>query len=372
MKTAVKDQVKVAKPRRRSLFDMLNDLPRKNQTTPGIRPLPTPDRLQQEHPLSREAAQKVLDTRQQIIDILEGKDKRMLAVVGPCSEDDSMQPDGTPSVVKYAQELQDWVDEQGLSEKLLVIMRCPPAKPRSELGMAGLEQKDAVAAHKLLADIANLGMPLALEVMGPEHIARYGYLISLPWVGARNNKDTILRHALSAHPEFPVLIKNDEYGELPSALQAVKTINESHENARVTLPDGRAGYMHKTEGNPHTGIIWRGGSHYMTPEKFEEGLIQTANTGMSYAVDCAHGGEQAHDAEGKKSVAAQKICFDHVLELIASKKLLAKPKAIMIESNLLEGNDTTRQTPGKSWTDPCVNLADTKAMLLRLSEVASK
>lgn len=90
---------------------------------------------------------------------------------------------------------------------------------------------------------------------------------------------------------------------------------------------------------------------------------------MPYAVDCAHGNERAHDPQQKKSIAGQKACFDHLIELISSKKLEANPKAIMIESYLLEGMDTTQQTPGQSWTDPCIGLEDTKAMIQHLAEV---
>ncbi len=345
------------------------------QTTAGrspvVTPLPTPAELEQAHPLSEQAKQKIAETRQQVIDILEGKDVRMIAIVGPCSEDDSVRPDGTPSVVHYARELRDIAQDENIRKKVLIVMRCPPAKPRSDLGLAGLEQKDVAMAHKLLTDIANLGVPLAVEVMGSEHIARYGNLVSLHWVGARNNKDTILRHSLSAYPEMPVLIKNDEHGELQPALQAVQTIKEGHDNARITLPDGRTGYVRRTDGNPHAGIVRRGGTQHMSPEGFETGLAQTVETGLPYAVDCAHANEQAHDSQNQKTVAGQKACFNHLLDMLQNSKLQTEPKAIMIESYLLEGNDTTQKTPGKSWTDPCISLEDTKEMIKQLASVAS-
>lgn len=336
-----------------------------------VTPLPTPAQLAQDQPLLAEAQEAIASARAQIIDILEGRDKRLLVIVGPCSEDDSVQPDGTPSVVKYAAEIKKLSEEDKIKNKLLVVMRCPPAKPRSDLGLAGLEQKDVVTAHRLLTEIANLRVPLAIEVMEPEHIARYGRIICLPWVGARNNRDTMLRHALSAYSDFPVLIKNDEHGDLKPALQAIDTIGQGHDNARITLPDGRTGYVGKTAGNLHTGIIWRGGSAYMSPETFEEGLQKVAQTKRPYAIDCAHGNEVAHDKDHQKSIAGQKACFDHVLELVKNRTLSVAPKAIMIESHLLEGNDTSQQTPGKSWTDPCISLDDAKEMIRRLASVAS-
>jgi 3-deoxy-7-phosphoheptulonate synthase len=334
-------------------------------------PVPTPAELAEVHTLTPAAAQAVIRTRQDVTRCLTGEDKRLVVIVGPCSEDDSVQPDGTPSVVRYAQELKKLAEDKAINEHLLVIMRCNPAKPRSDLGLAGLEQKDPVAAHKLLTDISNLEVPLAIEVMNSDHLARYGQLLSLAWIGARNIAETHLRHALSAYSQLPVLCKNGERGELKPALQAIKTINSSHKNARITLSDGRPAHVEETGGNPHTGLIWRGGTDYADPQGFERGLQATADTNLPYGVDCAHDNERAHDPAGKyeKSVEAQKICIDHLLQLIQDGKLSNNPKAILIESYLLEGLDTSQQTPGQSWTDPCIGLEDSITLIQRLAKL---
>ena len=49
------------------------------------RPLPTPSDLQQRLPLSAGLRQRIRNQRQAIADILQGRDPRMLVVVGPCS-----------------------------------------------------------------------------------------------------------------------------------------------------------------------------------------------------------------------------------------------------------------------------------------------
>jgi 3-deoxy-7-phosphoheptulonate synthase len=337
--------------------------------TAKITPLPTPADLLQAHPLAADSAAAIVQHRHEIIDILAGKDARMLLIIGPCSEDDSTQPDGTPSVVHFARELHHIANDPQIAKHLKVVMRCPPAKPRSDVGLAGLEQKDITRAHELLTAVAELGVPLAIEVMGGEHLARYGHLLSMAWVGARNNKDTKLRHALSAYGALPVLCKNGEHGELKPALQAITTINQSHANASIILPDDRTAYVAQTSGNPHTGIIWRGGSEYMSPERFEQGVSETAATELPYAIDCAHGNEQAHDQLHQKSVRGQLDCFDHVLQLLEDRKLPTNPKALMVEGYLLAGADTSQQTPGQSWTDPCVDLATVRDMAMRLATV---
>lgn len=334
----------------------------------NVTPHPTPADLAQKHPLTPVATEQITDTRRHVIDCMEGRDKRTILIIGPCSEDDSLQPDDTPSVVAFARELQKISQEKKVRENLLIIMRYPPAKPRTDLGLAGLEQKDVMAAHRLLTDISNMGMPLAIEIMNRQHIARYGHLLSLGWIGARNIRDTHLRHSLSAYADLPVLCKNGEHGEVKPALQAVKTINESHENASITLPDDRTAYVSRTSGNPNTGLIWRGGSEYMSPEGFERGLLAVAETGQPYGVDCSHGNTMAHDRDHQKSVSGQKACLDHLLDMISSGKLEKRPKAIMLEAYLQAGNDTSRQTPGRSWTDPCLSLKDARAAIAQIAE----
>jgi 3-deoxy-7-phosphoheptulonate synthase len=333
------------------------------------KPSPTPAELADSHPLLPAAAASIADTKQAIINIFNGTDPRLIAIVGPCSEDDSVQPDGTPSVVAFAQALKQMSEEEAVKNTLLVLMRCPPAKPRSDLGTRGLEQHDLPAAHRLLTEVANLGMPLAFEVMNDKHIARYGDLASLVWIGART-QDTMLRHSLSLYPQLPVLCKNGETGSLDTALASIKTIAASHANPEIITPDGRIAHVATSPGNPNTGIIWRGGSSYQSPEGFERGLAETAATGLPYAVDCAHGNEKAHDAQGGKSVVAQLACFDHLMTMMAAGQPNRQPNAVMIEAYVQAGMDTSGHTPGMSITDPCIGLDALPDIFWRLARAA--
>ncbi len=51
----------------------------------GTKEIQTPEALMQELPLTEQAAQTVTDTRQQIYDVLDGKDDRLVVIIGPCS-----------------------------------------------------------------------------------------------------------------------------------------------------------------------------------------------------------------------------------------------------------------------------------------------
>ena len=49
--------------------------------------------------------------------------------------------------------------------------------------------------------------------------------------------------------------------------------------------------------------------------------------------------------------------------------LAARPVSLLIEAYLLEGADTTEQTPGMSWTDPGIGINDTEEMIRELARV---
>ena len=50
--------------------------------------LSPPERLLEELPLGKERARAVVKAREEVVDVLHGKDARLLVVVGPCSVHD--------------------------------------------------------------------------------------------------------------------------------------------------------------------------------------------------------------------------------------------------------------------------------------------
>jgi len=78
-------------------------------------PLITPTQLKEELPITERAAETVANTREAIRDILQGKDRRLLAVVGPCSIHE------VEAARDYASHLQKARKE--LADRLLIVMR---------------------------------------------------------------------------------------------------------------------------------------------------------------------------------------------------------------------------------------------------------
>src|SRR5215475_8639071 len=93
-------------------------------------PLVTPTVLKQELPISEQVAETVATTRDAIRGILQGEDRRLLAVVGPCSiHDVDAARDYAEHLLKARAELQD---------RLLIVMRVYFEKPRTTTGWKGL------------------------------------------------------------------------------------------------------------------------------------------------------------------------------------------------------------------------------------------
>ena len=88
-----------------------------------INNLPSPEEIIDKYPLSKELREKKLEFDREISDVITGKSKKFLAVIGPCSADNE------DSVLDYASRLVK-VAEQ-IKDKIIVIPRVYTNKPRT-------------------------------------------------------------------------------------------------------------------------------------------------------------------------------------------------------------------------------------------------
>ena len=91
--------------------------------------LVTPNDVISKYPLTDEISKLVYGTRNEVSQILHGKDDRLIAVVGPCSIHDPN------SAEEYAKLLID--EKQKYEEDILLIMRVYFEKPRTSIGWKG-------------------------------------------------------------------------------------------------------------------------------------------------------------------------------------------------------------------------------------------
>src|SRR6266404_5646511 len=86
--------------------------------------------LEEEMPMTDRSSSTVQQARTEICDILQGRDHRLLVIVGPCSIHDAN------AAREYATRLKVAIDE--LSTDLRIVMRVYFEKPRTSVGWKGL------------------------------------------------------------------------------------------------------------------------------------------------------------------------------------------------------------------------------------------
>ena len=166
----------------------------------SVRPLISPAILEDELPLPEDMASRVQGFRNQVADIVMGRDDRLLVLVGPCSVHD------TSAALEYATKLLPIARD--LSQDLLIVMRVYFEKPRTVVGWKGpindpeLDGSFQInrglrLARKLLLDITQVGLPIATECLDTTLGQYYADLISWGAIGARTTESQVHRELAS-------------------------------------------------------------------------------------------------------------------------------------------------------------------------------
>jgi len=330
-----------------------------------VSPIIAPLDLKQVFPLPIDDAAFVNNSRNTIKAILNGEDKRLLTVVGPCSIHDPI------AALEYAQRLYDLSEK--LKDQLFIIMRVYFEKPRTTVGWKGLINdpdmdsshqisKGLGVARQLFCAITAQRLPIASEMLDPITPQYLSDMISWGAIGARTTESQTHREMASGL-SFPVGFKNGTDGGLKIALDAMAAACREHSFLGINF-EGRSSIVH-TAGNPDIHLVLRGGddapNYY--PEAVENAteLLKKKQLPPAIMVDCSHANSyKDHTRQGE------------VLNNIVN-QLIEKPGSVtgvMIESNLNAGNqsipeDLSQLKHGVSITDKCVDWETTVDMLTR-------
>ncbi|MEM9080894.1 MAG: 3-deoxy-7-phosphoheptulonate synthase [Verrucomicrobiota bacterium] len=334
----------------------------------GLNPLISPAVLNYYLPITPKAEELVEATRNQAADILHGRDPRLMVVIGPCS---IHHPE---AALEYGEKLKALIDRY--SDDLLVVMRVYFEKPRTTVGWKGLINDPHLdgsfdinrglrIARELLLQLANNGIAAGtefLDTISPQYIAD---LIAWGAIGARTTESQIHRE-LASGLSMPVGFKNGTGGSIQLALDAIGASSRPHHFLSVTKQGVSA--IVETAGNPDCHIILRGGSD---GPNYDKDSIQSAIDSLRkqslppyLMVDCSHGNSRK-DFRNQPGVAE-----DLANQITAGSTAIA---AVMIESNLVEGNqklgdgNLSQLTHGQSVTDACVGWPATEQMLETLA-----
>ena len=327
----------------------------------GIEPIITPKQLKQRRPMTDVVEKRIAAWRSEIADSIHGRDRRLLMIVGPCSIHDR------EGGLEYAKRLV--ACREKYKTTLNIVMRVYFEKPRTTVGWKGLINDPHMdgsndinqgldMARELLLQINQLGMPVAcefLDVFTPQYLAD---LVSWGAIGARTTESQLHRE-LASGLSPPIGFKNGTDGNVDIAIDAIICASSPH--TFLGIDENGLSSIVKTKGNSTLHVILRGGKD--GPNYYEETISRVKTSLINRSIkgrimiDCSHG-------NSSKDYRNQGLVLLSVLkQIVAGEDRIC---GVMLESNLVEGNQrhntATGKTGleyGKSVTDGCISFEET-------------
>lgn len=337
------------------------------------RKLPIPKEIKEQYPATPEVTVARDSRVGQIKAILDGRDDRLLLVIGPCSAD------AEDTVLRYIYRLREVQD--AVSERILIVPRIYTNKPRTTGdGYKGmLHQPDPesepdllrglVAIRKLhMRAIAETGFGCADEMLYPENHRYLSDLLAYVAVGARSVEDQ--QHRMTASGlDIPVGMKNPTGGDITVMMNSITAAQHAH----MFL---YRGWEVKSEGNPYAHAILRGyvNKHGQSlPNYHFEDLSHLAQTyAESGLANPAVMVDTNHANSGKHWEEQPRIAKEILQSRRYSREVHALVKGLMIESYLEDGAQKVGSgafVPGRSITDPCLGWEKTERLIRELAEL---
>ncbi len=332
--------------------------------------LAPPERLLEELPLTAERAKAVIRGREEVRDVLQGKDPRLMVVVGPCSVHDPK------AAMEYATRLSATARalREELRDRLLIVMRVYFEKPRTTTGWKGLINDPHLdgsgdvnaglrIARKLLLEVLDTGLPIGCEFLDPITPQYIADAVAWGAIGARTSESQTHRQ-LGSGLSMPIGFKNRTDGNIQVAVDAVRAAAASHAFAGID-DAGMPAILHTT-GNPDCHLILRGGHgqpNYHPPE-VEDALVTLGVAGRPERLVI----DASHDNSGKDPERQFLAAGDIADQVADGNKAIV---GVMLESFLVEGRQNLvpgeELTYGQSITDACIDWEDTVQALERFA-----
>lgn len=336
-----------------------------------IQTIMSSEELKTHVPVSAEIAAIKAERDRAVMDIIAGRDKRMLMIVGPCSADNET------AVCDYVSRLAKLADE--IKEKIFIVPRIYTNKPRTKgEGYKGIMhnpdphrketdiQAGIIALRKMhLRAISESGLSAADEMLYPENHVYLDDLLTYVAVGARSSENQ--QHRLVASGvDIPVGIKNPMNGSMPVTLNSIYAAQIPNEFKYRTC-------QVRTQGNPYAHAILRGSVdvygnnisnyHYEDLIRFHDMYLAQNLKNPAVIVDTNHSNS------GKNYIEQIRIVKEVVDNIRHCEKIRSLVKGFLIESYIQDG----AQSPGgdeygKSITDPCLGWEKTRDLLLNVAD----
>lgn len=336
-----------------------------------IRKLPDADELRNELALNQTEESERKKIIRELQDILNGKSKKKILIIGPCSAD---REDAVLEYMNRLVGLREYV-----KECFCIIPRVYTSKPRTNgKGYKGLVHRpdptglddiyDGIRATRQMhyRIIKETGMFGADEMLYPEAHYYITDLLAYSAVGARSVENQ--QHRLvSSGLDMPVGMKNPTSGDNEVMLNAIYAAH----NKQSFIYHG---YECTSEGNPYAHAILRGYTdsmgkthsnyHFENISDLYDSYQKKNLKNSNVIIDCNHGNSRKHYNEqiriGKEVL---NLCRDYGF-------INSFVKGLMIESYLEDGSQMIGENIyGKSITDPCLGWDKTEKLIKELAEL---
>lgn len=336
-----------------------------------VKDIMTAEEIRKIEPFPQELKDKKSQAEKQIVDILSGKDKRKLFIVGPCSADNE------DAVCDYACKLAETAER--VKDKIYVLVRVYTNKPRTRgEGYKGMFhspnpldnstdiQAGILALRKMhIRVIRESGLFSADEMLYPDNYDYIDDVLGYAALGARSAEDQMHRLVASGI-DVPVGVKNPMNGSLSvllNSIYAVQIQNEFKYKERQV----------RTYGNHTAHAILRGAVdvygnnisnyHYEDVMKLRDMYLREKLKTPAVIIDANHSNS------GKQPFEQPRIVNEVLGNARASAEFNEFVKGFMIESYILDGNQKpSERTYGKSITDACLGWEKTERLLLHAAE----
>lgn len=336
------------------------------------RKLPIPKEVKEMCPLSADLCKIIKEREQEISDIFQGKNDKLILIIGPCSADNE------DSVIDYISRLRE-VQEK-VEDKIFIIPRIYTNKPRTTGdGYKGMlhqpdptEKPDMLKGIMMIRDlhiraIKETGFSCADEMLYPENYRYLDDVLAYVAIGARSVENQ--QHRLTASGiSVPVGMKNPTSGDLSVMMNAITAAQHKHTFIY-------RGWEVHSNGNPLAHAILRGyvNKHGQSqPNYHYEDLSLLCKIYENAGVE--NPGviiDTNHANSGKRYLEQMRIAKDVMHSTrheMAIKKLV---KGFMIESYIEDGAQKIGECIyGKSITDPCLGWEKTERLIYDLAELA--
>ncbi|NCB02671.1 MAG: 3-deoxy-7-phosphoheptulonate synthase [Spirochaetia bacterium] len=334
-----------------------------------VEPLISPQELGESLPIDEALRSSIRKMREDVNNIIKGKDKRLLAIIGPCSIHD------VDAAIDYAKKLKALAEE--VEDQLVVVMRTYFEKPRTIGGWKGLIidprmdgsydiTEGLKRARKLLISITTLGLPVGAEMLDPIVPQYIDETLSWCSIGARTTESQVHR-TLASGMSVPVGFKNSTSGEVSTAINAIKSASLSA--AFIGIDKLGSSAIYRTKGNDAGHLILRGGDNGPNyyDEEVEDAIISMKEIGVrpSIIIDCSH-------ANSRKNYKRQERILNTVIDQVVRGR--DEIRGFMIESNLFEGCQSITEENkellyGVSVTDACLGWSDTERAIKSITHM---